>query len=244
MNKLSRASPIVISLILSLAPLLHASAQGSASPASLDSCGSYYRDGDYQKALDCLTGLSNTLMTHDDSLAALKYMAFSSGMLSMIDRSKGYFKSALALDPAMEIDTLEWPPNIAIIFNQVKLEAAMAKIKSPASAGNDGTLHQRHSALPVVYMATAVGSAGAAGYLLFLGRTFRQKYSDVGPQDPDPQGSLDRYYRNYMIAYGACAACATVSAVSIYLFVKKNRAQKRVLKVAIGPAKAALVYSF
>jgi hypothetical protein len=210
------------------------------SQEQVESCGSLYRDGEYQKALDCLTALLPTISQRDDSIAALKYSAFSAGMLSRIDVSKAYFKMALDKFPDMDIDTLECPPNISIIFKQVKLEAALAKIDTTAHP-QQAAVVKRRSHVTTIFLLCA--SAGSAGVLAAYGYDQRKKYRAVGPLDPNPQSKLDMYYRNYTRAFALSAVCGGISVTSLYFFIARNKSEKPV-RVTIGTRSISLSYSF
>ena len=118
-------------------------------------------NGDYEKAIDCLTLL--ILYTHNsnDSIAIFKYLGFSYGMLGRIDRAKENFSNALNKLPDLQIDTLECPPNISIIFNQVKLERKIAKIDTATPVKKVEVVQKKNPFVPVLLLTMAVVSAGA-----------------------------------------------------------------------------------
>jgi tetratricopeptide (TPR) repeat protein len=210
----------------------------------LDSCISSYKDGDYQKTADSLQALLPSLTIAEDRIEAYKYLGFSYGMLNRIDRSKEVFKTVLDKYPAMEIDTLEVPPNIAIIFKQAKLEKKIEKI----DASRTGTVHvvvqKKNVAAPVVLLSVAIISAAAGADLFYYGNQQYQNYKSVDIPD---QSVLDRYYASYRNAYIAGSACAAVTAVllpvSLYLFMKKDHPKKGVT-VSFVNGCPSLVYVF
>src|SRR5512136_753099 len=96
------------------------SAAGGAAKSRLDSCISYFKDGDYQKAVDSINLLLPLITDRRQEAEAYKYLGFSYIMLDKIDKAKEYFSVALEKFPGMTIDTLEVPPNIASIFKLAK----------------------------------------------------------------------------------------------------------------------------
>ena len=84
-------------------------------------CISEYRDGYYSRTIECIDNVLPDLTTNQDSVESFKMLALSYGMINQIEKAKMYFSMVLEKDSVAEIDTLAFPPNIAIIFNQVKL---------------------------------------------------------------------------------------------------------------------------
>jgi tetratricopeptide (TPR) repeat protein len=195
--------------------------------AQLESCISDYRDGNYQKTADSLAAILPLLSDPGDQIEAYKYLGFSYGMLNRIEKSKTIFKTVLEKFPAMDIDTLEVPPNIAIIFKQAKLERKIETIDTLNSAKPRIVVQKRNVVAPVLLLTGAILSAGAGGNLFYYGNQQYQKYKSL--DNPD-QNALDRYYSDYRNSYIAGAACAGVSAVllpvSLYLFMKKDHGEK------------------
>jgi hypothetical protein len=238
-RRISVVKFISLALFFTTARLYAATVEPSPEQ-QVESCGSLYRDGEYQKALDCITSLLPTISQRDDSITALKYCAFSAGMLSRIDASKAYFKMALDKFPEMDVDTLECPPNISIIFKQVKLEAALAKIDTTAHPQQAAVVTRRSHVTTILLLCA---SAGSAGVLAAYGYDQRKKYRAVGPLDPNPQSKLDMYYRNYTRAFALSAVCGGISVTSLYFFIARKKNEKQV-QVTIGPRNVSLTYSF
>jgi hypothetical protein len=205
---------------------------------------SIYRNGEYQKAIDSLTACLPTMMSLDDSLVTLKYLGFSYGMMGRIDDAKLCFKAMLEKRPDMEIDSLECPPNIALIFTQTKLEQRLAATDTMHRVNREIVEQKRNIVLPVLLLSTAVLSAGAGGYYYFSGNDLHDKYRALVTTD---QSQLDRYYRNYTNAYVKSAVCFGVSGtflpVAVYLFLRKSPVAGR-LNFENSRGITTLVYSF
>jgi tetratricopeptide (TPR) repeat protein len=214
-------------LLLFIPLALWGAAMEGPGHSRLEFCISDYKDGDYQKAADSLQVLLPLLSDPEDQVEAYKYLGFSYGMLNRIEKSKTIFKTVLEKFPGMDIDTLEVPPNIAIIFKQAKLERKIETIDTLNSAKPRIVVQKRNIVAPVLLLTGAILSAGAGGNLFYYGNQQYQKYKSL--DNPD-QNALDRYYSDYRNSYIAGAACAGVSAVllpvSLYLFMKKDHGKK------------------
>jgi hypothetical protein len=210
----------------------------------LESCISDYQDGNYQKTADSLGVLLPLLTASQDQIDAYKYLGFSYGMLNRIEKSKEVFKTVLDKYPGMDIDTLEVPPNIAIIFKQAKLEKKIEKIDTSSTRVVHVIVQKKNVAAPVVLLSVAIISAAAGADLLYYGNQQYQNYRSVDTPD---QSVLDRYYADYRNAFIAGVACAAVTAVllpvSIYLFVKKDR-HRKAATVSFVNGCPALVFAF
>jgi tetratricopeptide (TPR) repeat protein len=214
------------------------------STEGVGSCVSFFKNGDYEKAIDCLTLL--ILYTHNgnDSIAIFKYLGFSYGMLGRIDRAKENFSSALNKQPDLQIDTLECPPNISIIFNQVKLERKIARIDTAVTLAKKVEVAPKKNPLaPILLLTGAVVSAGAGGYYYYSGNTLHDTYRALDTPD---QKLLDASYNNFKNAYIKSAVCFGVSAVLLpvatYLFLRKGHSKHVMLSCAHGAP--SLVYAF
>jgi hypothetical protein len=200
----------------------------------LEACLSFYKNGEYEKAIDCLTLMQSHPLDSRSGITIFKYLGYSYGMLGGIDQAKKSFTGALSMFPEMQIDTLECPPNISIIFNQVKLERKIAQINSvtPASATPDKKVEvtrKKSPFVPVLLVTLAVVSAGAGGYYYYSGNTFREKYRAIDVPD---QGLMDHYYSNYKNAYITSGVflglSAIVISVSTYGFIRKASIAKHI----------------
>jgi hypothetical protein len=180
----------------------------------------------------------------EDQMEAYKYLGFAYGMLNRIEKSKKVFKTVLDKYPSMDIDTLEVPPNIAIIFKQAKLEKKIEKIDTSNSGTPRIIVQKKNIVAPILLLSAAIVSAGAGGDLFYYGNQQYQKYKSVDAPD---QSLLDRYYAGYRNSYIAGAACVGLTAVmlpiSIYLFVKKENPKKD-LSVSFVNGRPSLVLAF
>jgi tetratricopeptide (TPR) repeat protein len=191
---------------------------------SLTFCVSSYREGYYQKTIDCIREVMPALKTNSDSVAAFKFLGLSYGMLNQIETSKQYFKQAMDKDPFFEIDTLEFPPNITIIYNQVKLEKKMARLDSTSEEVKSVPAEGKQDiVMPTVYLSTTVIAAGAAGYFFYKSYAAYQKYLDEEQQD-----RMDSYYSDHRNALIAGVCCSAVVPVTLYLFLRKTASYKNV----------------
>jgi len=202
-------------------------AKENSGHSRLESSISNYKDGDYQKTADSLAALLPALRDTADQIEAYKYLGFSFGMLNWIDKSKAVFKAVLEKYPGTDIDTLEVPPNIAIIFKQAKLEMKLKTIDTSGAKSVHVIVRKRNVAAPVVLLSAAIVFAAAGADLLYYGNQQYQKYKSVNTPD---QSVLDAYYAQYRNASIGGAACVAVTAVllpvSIYLFVRKDPREK------------------
>lgn len=193
------------------------------------SCISLYKNGEYENAMDCLKLLIPYAHTVKDSVVIFKFMGFCNGMLGKIDQAKENFISVLNKLPDLQIDTLEVPPNISIIFNQVKLEQKTPKVDTVTVVKRVEVSQKKSPFIPVMLLAIAVASAGAGGYYYYSGNTLRDKYRAL---DTPNQVLMDKSYNDFKNAYIKSAVCFGVSAVllpvSTYLFLHKGQASKHI----------------
>lgn len=234
---------VVLCMVVGIPGMCFAGVQKD-STEGVGSCVSFFKNGDYEKAIDCLTLL--ILYTHNgnDSIAIFKYLGFSYGMLGRIDRAKENFSSALNKQPDLQIDTLECPPNISIIFNQVKLERKIARIDTAVTLAKKVEVAPKKNPLaPILLLTGAVVSAGAGGYYYYSGNTLHDTYRALDTPD---QKLLDASYNNFKNAYIKSAVCFGVSAVLLpvatYLFLRKGHSKHVMLSCAHGAP--SLVYAF
>ena len=141
-------------------------AAGVPAKIRLDTCISYYRDGDYQKTADSIKTLLPLIADKRLEAEAYKYLAFSYVMLDQTDRAKEYFSVALEKFPKMTIDTLEVPPNVSNVFKQVKLE-------TQAGAGGHGVQGKKGGHVALASLMTATGAIGIGAGVLFFHRAYR-----------------------------------------------------------------------
>jgi tetratricopeptide (TPR) repeat protein len=234
---------ILISILL-LGAWIMVQAEDNPGRERLNSCISLYKDGDYQKAADSLQKLVPLLTNPEDQMEAYKYLGFSYGMLNWIDKSKEAFKTVLKKYSSMDIDTLEVPPNIAIIFKQAKLERKLETIDTTKTGKTYLIVQRKNIVLPTVLLSVAIVSAGAGANLLYYGNQQYQKYKSVNTPD---QKVLDRYFTNSLYAYAGGAACEVVTCVllpiSLYLYFKKEPRQYK-MGVSLINGVPSLAYCF
>ena len=207
-----------VRFLLLLIPALSASGQiveeAKLSNQSLLFCISSYREGFYQKSIDCLNEVFPNLKTGVDSLAAYEYLALGYGMLNRIDLSKLNFRLAFQKNPSMDIDTLEFPPNISLIFSQVKLELEKARSDSVAAAAlAQPAKPHRSIVLPVVLLSTGTAAACAGGYFFYRSNRLYQDYSD---------------HRTALVEGAVCSGIAAAAVpVSLYLLLRKTPVREK-----------------
>jgi tetratricopeptide (TPR) repeat protein len=212
-----------------------------ATKARLDTCVSYYKDGDYQKAADSIKALLPLIADRREEAEAYKYLGFSYVMLDLIEKAKDFFRVALEKFPKMVIDTLEVPPNITIVFRQAKLETQLEK----GEIGNQKMSEDNQKRKRTVFasLLTATGGIGtiAGGYFLYKGIQAWHNYKNIDTtyvsEHPGYKDDLNRYWsdknKDFIIA-----GCATgVAAVTLYfglrLFFKKTVPQPSPQKVGV-----------
>lgn len=192
-----------------------------ASKTRLDSCVSYYQDGEYQKAADSIKALLPLISDRREEAEAYKYLGFSYVMLDLIEKAKEFFRVALEKFPQMVIDTLEVPPNITIVFRQAKLETQLEKGEINDKKVDEK--QQRHNRVVFASILTATGavSALAAGYFFFEGH---KEHSDY--EKPASQTVLDNHWsamQKDLIIGGCVTAFAAVDLFfGFRLFAKKT----------------------
>jgi len=217
------------------------SAADDSTKARLDSCISYYQDGEYQKAVDSIKALIPLISDNQDEAEAYKYIGFSYCMLDMINKAKDFFKVALEKFPQMVIDTLEVPPNITIVFKQTKLETQMEK--------GELVEKEKPSNRPLIAAllgATGVVSGGIGGYFLYSGFKAWQSYNNLGSgATPDQFDLYAKRKRDDFIIGGAVGgfACADIVA-AILVMVKKTSAKKSHATLHFNGNKVSLTWIF
>jgi hypothetical protein len=195
-----------------------------ATTARLDSCISYYQDGDYQKAADSIKGLMPLISDRREEAEAYKYLGFSYVMLDLINKAKDFFRVALEKFPQMVIDTLEVPPNISIVFRQAKLESQVEK-----GEFLDKNLQEsktKRTVFASLLTATGAISAGAGGYFLFKGLQANSDYKNEKNPNADFDGYIKTRNQGYIIAGCATGVAAATLYFGLRLFFKKAAGQK------------------
>ena len=211
---------LLITGILILAAGQYAAA-GVSVKIRLDSCVSYYKDGDYQKAADSITALLPLIADKRLEAEAYKYLGFSYVMLDQTDKAKEFFSVALEKFPQMTIDTLEVPPNIAIVFKQAGIERQMetGEIVEKKVQERD----RKRTIVATLCTVTGAIGTGTGGYFLYRGYRAHRDYANTINDFDTPWNRM----RNNLIV----GSCVTVfAAADLYfglrLFFKKPSSQK------------------
>jgi tetratricopeptide (TPR) repeat protein len=218
-------------------------AADSSTRLKLDTCISYYQDGDYQKAVDSLKAILPLIANPREEAEAYKYLGFSYVMLDMINKAKEFFKVALDKFPQMMIDTLEVPPNITIVFKQTKIEKQMEK--GELLKKDDMVRSQKRTALATVLSAVGVASGVVGGYYLYTGYSSHRHYLSINvPMQDSLNYYIEKSRKEYIIGGIATGfACINLSA-ALYLFFKKPVPTKLRVSIIIGPNRGGLVCNF
>ena len=218
----------------------HAGELNSVSSDGLNSCISNYRDGYYGRAVECINGVMPNLRTFRDSMECYKMLALSYGMINQIEKAKEFFSIILQKDSAMEIDTLAFPPNIAIIYNQVKLEKKMFLIEDtsfqqPAPA----VLHKKNGVAPALLLSSVILSTGGAAYLYYNGILARNKYSTIS----NDQMKLDKTWKEFTYSIAGGIGCTVISGVTTWMLFRVI-SRKSAVSVTGRENGVAVVYNF
>lgn len=187
----------------------------SISNDKLKMCTSNYSDGYYDHAVQCIDQTLPSLTNFKDSVDAFKLLALSYGMLNQIDKAKEYFGIALDKDSAMNIDTLAFPPNITLIYNQVKLEKKMSRIEtSKPPKPVVGPKRKKTVAAPVLLSSVILFTGGAAGLYVNSYLTHRDY---LNARD---QATMDKKWKEYTYSIAGGIGCTVVSGVTSWLFFR------------------------
>lgn len=203
-------------------------------------CISSFREGYYQKTIDCLNDLMVTLPNQSDTVEALKYLGFCYGMLNRIDMAKDYFNKALEKDPKMELDTLEFPPNITLIYNQIKLERKLQKIDSVP------LVKKKSPVIPVLMLGAGLVTAVPGGYFLMHAKDLYDVYNQKNP--PRSQSTLDKEWSSYTSSLIKGCVFGGVSAVllpvSLYLLLHNEKGPGKNVSLMVEKNRLVVAYAF
>lgn len=211
----------------------------TSSRYELGLCVADYRDGYYSEAIQCFEDALTDLATQHDSIEAYKMLALSYGMINQIEKSKQYFRAIIDKDSVEEIDTLELPPNIALIYNQVKLEKKVTQLEK-VPAIEQKTIHprKRNAGIPLL-LSTVVLSTGGAVYLYYNGYLSHNEYSKLG----NNQVMLDKKWKEFTYYIAGGVGCSVISGVAtIALFKVLNKSTK--VSIAADGNKLVFGYDF
>jgi tetratricopeptide (TPR) repeat protein len=201
----------------------------------------YFQDGEYQKAIDSLRALLEKGANRQTEIEACKYLGFSCVMLQQIEAAKQYFRSALEKKSDLELDTLEVPPNILIVFRQVKLEKQMAEMP----AGIDLKARRRTS-WGVFLLVAGISCAGGGAYFAYDSYHQYSLYKDV---DRPNQKALDTYYSNHVRSFIVGGGLGGVTVITVPISVallakRKHAARSKAVSLLVGPHSARLAVGF
>jgi tetratricopeptide (TPR) repeat protein len=220
---------------------LSAGAADESTKIKFDSCIGYFTDGEYQRAVDSLKVLLPMIANRHEEAEAYKYLGFSYVMLDMIPKAKDFFRVALEKFPQMTIDTLEVPPNIAIVFKQTELESKMAKGEIV-----DKDLQRRNEQrIIVASVLTVTGTIAGCmgGYYLYQGYKTHRKYQDIPTADQTRRDSLaGKYSKEYWIGGTAFGFGIINLGLATWLFSKKPSHEK--ITLYSDPGGIGLVWRF
>lgn len=178
--------------------------------ARLDSCIIYYENGEYTRAVDSIRVLLPLIGDKRDEATAYKYLGFSYVMLEMLNSAKEYFRVAIDKFPQMDVDTLDVPPNIVMVFRQVKLEKQMQKGEIV-----DKRIDQhirRKNAVGTLFLCLGLGSLGTGGYFGYDSYKQYQEYQKINSSDQD---QLDTHYNNHLRSLIIAASCGGAALITI-----------------------------
>ena len=237
---MNRSALIIVFIVFMAAQFVSAD---QATKTRLDSCVSYYQDGEYQKAADSIKALLPLVSDRREEAEAYKYLGFSYVMLDLIDKAKEFFRVALEKFPQMVIDTLEVPPNITIVFRQAKLETQLEKGEINDKKVDEK--QQRHKRVVFASILTATGavSALAAGYFFYEGHNEHSDYENSASQT-----ELDSHWSTMQqdLIIGGCATA--FAAVDLFfgfrLFAKKPLNSPQKVGIVIEGNRIALEGTF
>ena len=205
----------IVSFLFALFIPLAAIESDSVSNDGLKFCVSYYRDGYYNRVIECINDILPNLTNANDSLHAFKYLALSYGMVNRIEQAESCFRQAIEKDPTMEIDTLEFPPNIALIYKHVKLEKKVEQLSAPKAVAPapKATPVKKNYGPPTVMLTGAIFSAGGAGFLFFKGLEARQDYSSAREQD-----KINNAWNSFIYSMAGGGVCTLACGIFTWVF--------------------------
>lgn len=207
----------------------------------LNLCIEVYRDGYYSQAIQCIGSALPVMDTHTDSLEAYKMLAQSYGMLNQIAKAKEYFNIILEHDSSTVIDTLELPPNISLVYNQVLLERKLSQMEKAHTQDTAVTIQKKKSnaTIPALLLSSAVLSLGGGGYCGYKAYFIRKDNLKAGNNHFMSNNKMTRYTR-YLAGSAGCAAVAGVTTV-LFIRVIKKRTPEHVYSSGNG---ITLVFDF
>jgi hypothetical protein len=123
--------------------------------------------------------------------------------------------------PDMTIDTIEVPPNITIVFKQVKGEKALAHEKKKQQMELENQIHKKRKVNRIFYIsgtAIALACAGAGAYYYDKGLDSYDKYGaeSVPSQITLYRDETRKYITFSRISFGAAGASFSFAAFRLF----------------------------
>jgi len=215
-----------------------------------EKCHTHYKFGEYIKAEDCLKLLLPKLTDTLHQATAYKMLAWSSVMLDMIPRAKQHFKKMLELAPTMELDTAANPPNITMVYRQVKLEHQLkaqaqetVRLKKALAQRNKQEARKRKLQSDSFWWKSTglLSIAGGTTSLLFYlkGLKNHKHYQDA-VKESEIQDYRDQLISDIRISQITLGATAALFFVATYKLVSYKKEKKR-LSIAVSGRRINLV---
>jgi tetratricopeptide (TPR) repeat protein len=208
--------------------------------AKLDSCIGYYEFGEYQKAADSLKALLPLIADEQEEATAYKYLGFSYAMLEMVEKAKAFFRVALEKFPAMQVDTLEVPPNVQVIYKQVALEKEIETKEEEVRRSP-----KRIAGTAFLVSGLSLGAMG--GYFLYNSKQEYDAYLAVDRPDQDLLDSRWGAHRRSLVVgsvFGGSAAVLLPLSALFYVRGRAAGADEPEAYLEIRPTGAGLVCRF
>jgi tetratricopeptide (TPR) repeat protein len=235
----------ILSLVLLVVSALQISSNAgeleSISSDGLKFCILDYRNGYYNRAVDCINDVLPKLTTLHDSLESYKMLALSYGMSNQIEKAREYFRIALEKDSTMDIDTLAFPPNIALIYTQVKQERKISRIEGASSPQPVTIDHRKKNvAAKVLLLSSAVMSAGGGAGLYYNGYLARNEYSSL----KNNQALIDRTWQEFTYSIAGGVGCTILAGFSTWFFLRVINQDDPAVSISGWKNGIALIYKF
>jgi hypothetical protein len=175
-----------------------------------------YENGEYQKAIDSIRVLLPKLTDNKEQAEAYKYLAFSYVMLDMISKARDNFTQMLTEYPSAEIDTISVPPNITVVFKQVKTEKELEEQKAKVSEKSSADWQKRRrTVLTTGVVSGVVALAGAGVGALFLNQAHASYALYDGIHDPSRVDEITKYRNQTQTQYYSCDASFAVAGLAL-----------------------------
>ena len=197
--------------------LAQASAEG-ASRGRLNAYIALYENGEYQQAVDSLKALLPGLTDKREITEAYQYLAYSYVLLDMIEQAKSNFSVLLQKFPNVEIDTISVPPNITIVYKQVKIENELEKQKKSEQEKEAQRSQRSKKTRIILGGTTGVLGLGSGALSVFFYLESQQAYDDYNTASEI--GRIQAYKKevndDLLVSRVSLAAAGVFLAVSAY----------------------------